>query len=588
MKSDYRTGDKLTVQRRLTMRRRVFVWSGILAMGLAACGPAAEHATPTATTAIPTATATEATAIPATPTPTPTPAPKAAPTTASQYGGVVKARLRTDSGTFDLQAEVESSGSFVSHLVHGVYAYRGGNCSQDSIPSAAKKWGWRDDLTFDIELQQGMKFHNKPPVNGREVTADDAVFSINRFRQVKPLGGTGIAMLKEDVTSVEAADRYRVVVRTKTPQPALASEAFLVNARGARLILAPEVWGRVKGWADPYETLVGSGPFMFERYLPGVKMVVTRNPDYWKKGLPYVDSIEAVVIGETSTTLAALRSGALNMWTQFADRQSARALEGNKDMKVYRCPGLRTNNILMRWDKPPFNDVRVRRAVSMAIDRDILLKSILEGDGVIAAVSPTGTPGALTRDELPPEVRRYFEYNPEEAKRLLKEAGYAGGLKGITLEYLRRGWPWDQFNEAVQEMLNRAGIETTLVPLVTAVYNSKRIAPFPYDYILIGQTTGGDPIVEAMAFDGRGRGANRQNISDPVIQPLVDEYVTLFPGPRTEELYRQIQIRGADQIHHLMYPSPNAYAITRANIMDFNMDLFELSHPLWAERVWFK
>jgi peptide/nickel transport system substrate-binding protein len=152
-------------------------------------------------------------------------------------------------------------------------------------PHLAERWEQPDDTTYIFHLRQGVKWHNKPPVNGRELVAEDVKFTFDRFL-TEP--GNAARYVLEPVDRVEVVDRYTVKFLLKEPF------VWLVNMLANPLsmwIIAPEV---VEKYGDlkKAEHAIGTGPFLLERYEPNVKTVFKRNPDYFLRGQPYVDGVE--------------------------------------------------------------------------------------------------------------------------------------------------------------------------------------------------------------------------------------------------------------------------------------------------------
>jgi len=172
-------------------------------------------------------------------------------------------------------------------------------------PDLAERWESPDDTTYIFYLRQGVKWHNKPPVNGRELVAEDVKFSFDRFLTVP---GNPERQLLESVDRVEVVDRYTVKFLLKEPFVWLLD--ILANAMCV-WIVAPEV-GEKYGDFKKVETAIGTGPFLLEHYEPNVKTIFKRNPDYFRQGLPYIDGVEWLVVPDESTGLAMYRTGQLD------------------------------------------------------------------------------------------------------------------------------------------------------------------------------------------------------------------------------------------------------------------------------------
>jgi ABC-type transport system substrate-binding protein len=184
-------------------------------------------------------------------------------------------------------------------------------------PHLAEGWEEPDDLTYVFHLRRGIKWHNKPPLNGRELVADDVKFTFDRFLNEK---ANVLRDTLESVDRVEVVDRYTVKFVLKEPFVWLAHR--LANPEGM-WIIAPEVVQKFGDLKKP-ESAIGTGPFLLERYEPNVKTVFKRNPEYFLAGQPYVDGVEWLVLEDESTGLAMYRTGQIDCgpWHWWAVRQA--------------------------------------------------------------------------------------------------------------------------------------------------------------------------------------------------------------------------------------------------------------------------
>src|SRR2546426_3057090 len=172
-------------------------------------------------------------------------------------------------------------------------------------PHLAERWEQPDDTTYLFHLRQGVTWHNKPPLNGRELVAEDVKFTYERFR-AEPANPLRFTL--EAVDRIEVVDRYTVKFLLKEPF------VWLVNVLAnpySTWIIAPEVVEKF-GDLKKSESVIGTGPFILERYEPNVKTVFKRNPDYFLKDQPYVDGVEWLVVDDPSAALAMYRSGQLD------------------------------------------------------------------------------------------------------------------------------------------------------------------------------------------------------------------------------------------------------------------------------------
>jgi len=344
-------------------------------------------------------------------------------------GGILRVRGR-DPVHFDphltINVRTQSTLSFVySKLVrHKV----GGDVRPGTFiiePDLAERWEELDDTTYVFHLRKGVKWHNKPPVNGRELVAEDVKFSYDRFLTEK---GNADRYILESVDRIEVMDRYTVKFLLKEPYVWLIN--VLANPR-SMWIIAPEV---VEKYGDlkKVETAIGTGPFTLERYEPNVKTIFKRNPEYFLKDLPWVDGVEWLVLDDPSTALAMYRTGQIDAGPEANWNVRQQDLDSLKQshphLHYLDWLSLVTQAIYLRTDQPPFNDVRVRRAISHALDRQAIAEAVYVRGEPTSAIGRGSAEWSLPIDQLG-EGAKYYRYDPKEAKRLLAEAGFPKGFK---------------------------------------------------------------------------------------------------------------------------------------------------------------
>jgi peptide/nickel transport system substrate-binding protein len=325
-------------------------------------------------------------------------------------------------------------------------------------PDLAERWEELDDTTYVFHLRQGVKWHNKPPVNGRELVADDVKFTYDRFLTEK---ANGNRYLLDSVDQIEVMDRYTVKFLLKEPFVWFIS---VLAYPTSMWIIAPEVVEHYGDLKRP-ETAIGTGPFLLERYEPNVKTVFTRNPNYYRDGQPYVDGVEWMVINDESTGLAMYRTGQLDCapglgWN--VRQQDLEALQKSHPHLMFRdFQSQSAGAVTMRTDMPPFNDVRVRRAISHAIDRQALIEAVWVRSKPSPSISPGLVEWTLPIDQLGAGAK-YYQYDPEEARRLLAEAGYSKGFKTTLTVAGSRGHDIIDDAQLIQRFLKEVGIEAEL------------------------------------------------------------------------------------------------------------------------------
>ena len=311
----------------------------------------------------------------------------------------------------------------------------------------AESWEQPDPLTYVFQIRQGVHWHDKPPMNGRELTADDIEYNYHRilglgsgFTEGLPysqLAGIGIE-------SVTATDKWTVVFKLKEPR--LAALQMIMVAYMS-FMLPPEVieqHGDISDWRN----FVGTGPYELTDWVQGTSITHTKNPDYWgfdekypQNRLPYIDKLEGIFIMEEATRLAGLRSGRIDFLgfpAGVSDIVSVDVLDSLRktNPEIVLIPWWDRSETSYGLDvtKPPFDDIRVRHAMQMALDLETINNTYYKGT---AMWKPQGLVGEALKgyytpfDEWPDEVKKAYAYDPEGARQLLAEAGYPNGFETV-------------------------------------------------------------------------------------------------------------------------------------------------------------
>ena len=258
----------------------------------------------------------------------------------------------------------------------------------------AESWSQPDPLTYVFNIRQGVHWHNKAPMNGRQLTADDIVFNFHRylglgsgFTESSPRLGQLAAIPFE---SIAATDQWTVVMKLKEPK--LFSLDIIVD-QYSNWMYPPEVieeHGDVRDWRN----LVGTGPYELTDYVEGVSATFDKNPDYWghdekypQNRLPYIDQITGLIMPEEATRLAALRAGTLdyvgtpgNTQLRTIDQVDS-VRRTSPDLLVWEYPYRSDNSFGVNVQKKPFDDIRVRQAMQMALDLDTIYATYYQGYG---------------------------------------------------------------------------------------------------------------------------------------------------------------------------------------------------------------
>jgi len=300
----------------------------------------------------------------------------------------------------------------------------------------AESWEIPDDRTIIFHIRQGVRFHNKPPVNGRELDANDVVYSLKRIWG--PPSGIAVKTLTEEQKpiSITAPDKWTVIIEC----PPGSYEGIFTNSADYTSIVPHEMveeWGDLEDW----RAQCGTGPFEIVDHVDSASTTFVKNPNYWMKDpvhpentLPYLDGIKMLVIPDASTQMTALRTGKIDYLYGRTREDAQSLLTTNPDLQYSKFLFHLSYQIYMRVDKPelPFYDIRVRHALAMAIDNEAIKDDIYGGEAELLTHPVLPVPEFMDMyiplEELPESVREQYEYHPDKAKQLLDEAGYPNGF----------------------------------------------------------------------------------------------------------------------------------------------------------------
>jgi peptide/nickel transport system substrate-binding protein len=440
-----------------------------------------------------------------------------------------------------------------SHLVRFPYGPEQKHSSDFSIvPDLAEKWQYKTPTELVFTLRKGVKFHNKPPVNGREVTADDVKYSLERF-----MAKSGFKSRFDHVQAIEVVDRHTVRVTLKEPFAPFLNH--LANPSYA-VILPKEAEDKFKDFNHP-DAVIGTGPFVLKSYERGVRLVFERNPDYFMKGLPYLDGVVYEITPDAAARLSLLRAGKVelgHLWGWVAPEEGKSLKKTNPEMVITPTEVIGQGVIYMRTDQPPFSDIRVRRAMSLAIDRKAWNDALFFGEACIDSgpVPCAMKEWKLDADKIDAGRAKYLTgYDPAEAKRLLAEAGFPRGLATPMFHWPGYTTPWRSYYELAADNLGKIGLNVELKPEEYGKYISTTYLG-KYEKMAMGPLT---PFTEVDDFLYGGffpeQSNNRSHVADPVLNKmLLAQRRELDPAKR-REIIHGIQRHLADKAYYIYLPN---------------------------------
>jgi peptide/nickel transport system substrate-binding protein len=488
--------------RRLGRRRLL---KGLAGAGVLA-GGAACSATPAAQTALP-------------PTAPPAPTTAAAPPTAvgpsPKRGGALQTMITIFEPNLEPHTTALASTGGQGPLIcySQLLTYKWGKDikapSYIVIGDLAESWTQPDDLTYLFKLRPGVKFHNIAPVNGREVVADDVVYSYQRIRDLK-VYATLLGSAK-----FEAADKSTVKLTLEKPDPdlltSLASYQMVVVARE-----------RVEQTGDLNDLpVIGTGPWILDTFMPRQRFIAKRNPDYFNKGVPYLDTYDSIRTADTAQVTSALRAKAVNI-AQISAQNVEDMRKAIPNATLFWSPQDRVpNQLVLNQTEEMFTDIRVRQAISKAIDRKAIIDTVWLGHARL--YTSFSVPDASWN--LPEaELERLLARDVEGARRLLREAGRENlRFEMLVPTYLDGAFV--QMGELVQANLKEIGVTATLNAVDGPTLTQRSLSG---NFQATCAATGGNNI-NAWLY-GRyytGGGVNTAKYSNPALDKLIDQQATI-------------------------------------------------------------
>lgn len=408
-------------------------------------------------------------------------------------------------------------------------------------PALASSWKALDEKTWEFKLRNDIKWQDGTPF-----TADDIVFSFQRARSVPGTVASYSGALRT-VESTTAKDPHTVIVKTNTPNPMLPLDIASVY------IVSKHVGEKSK--TEDYNAgraVVGTGPYKFISYAPGDRTVFERSPSYYGPK-PLWDKVNYRFINNGAARTAALLAGDVDVIDKVAVNDVAK-LKKTPSVSVYTYPGLRvlllqpsfrpganefiTDNAGKPLGKNPLQDVKVRQALSLAINRKAITDRILQGTVTEANQwMPKNTFG------YNPEVKD-IPYNVEQAKKLLAEAGFPQGFQ-ITIHVPGDRYPQaPETVQAVAQFWTRAGVKTKVEVVPWSVYASRAGKnEYAVSVIAWGNGTGeaGYGLLQTLASNDakRGRGVNNWGrYSNEAVDKALDAATVEFDAKRREAIFR--------------------------------------------------
>jgi len=449
------------------------------------------------------------------------------------------------------------------------------------LPALAERWEVQDAQTYTFHLRKGLKFADLPPVNGRELTSADVKWSYEYASRTGQFGDKKLPQAQfnwffEGATGIETPDPSTVVLKFKEPYVPFINYAGSYN----NPIVAHEIFDQYGNFKDH---MVGTGPFQLDEATvqKGSRWTWKKNQSYWDAGKPYIDEIRWLVMTEDAAAVAAFESRQLDLIGSTGDvfglpqAQQIPKVYANAVQYEYLPTGptlwLDINN-----RAAPLSDVRVRQALSLAINRDEFITTFAGGKGAWAL--PGAGPDTFTQDE----IKQILHYDPAQAKQLLSQAGYANGVD-LDFTYPGSAYGQDYIShlQLLQAQAKKAGINITLRSQDKTSWSSLEMTG---KYLITANPKtsampGGDIDGYVYANFHSGTGENRYGVSDPQLDAMLEAQRREPDAARRAELVRQAVRFISEQVYGIAVFRAAQYQFWQPSVKGYAPNAWSVTVP---------
>jgi len=456
-------------------------------------------------------------------------------------GGTVRVAMATEPDNLDpyLSAATDT-GSMMDNVFDGLFE---GGENSDLVPAVAESYKVSEDgLTYTFTLKKGVKFHD-----GSDLTSEDVYYSYAKLAGLngkKPLSSKFAAIEK-----IDAPDDHTVVVKLKEKDA-----AFL--AANIVAIVPKDYEGHS---AKP----VGAGPFKFNSYTPGQQLVLERNDSFYdKEHAPALDRVEFKFMPDANASVLALKSGDIDMVPGISAQG---ALQLGSGFRIVSGPQNMVQLLALNNSVEPLNNVKVRQAINHAIDKDVIIKTVAEGNGVKLGSNMSPAMKMYYKEGLD----KRYEPNAEQAKKLLKEAGYESGIK-LTITVPSNYKFHVDTAQVIAEQLKAVGIQATIKQIewsswLEDVYNNAK-----YEATIVGLTGKLDPH-EVLGRYETTYSKNFFKFSNSEFDNLVGKGRLEINPDKRAELYKQAQSILTEQAAAVYIMDPNRSVAMKDSLQGYKM-----------------
>lgn len=441
----------------------------------------------------------------------------------------------------------------------------------------AESWEAKDATTYVYKIRNDVKFSDGSPM-----TVDDVVFSLKRHMDTKL--ASYMNWMFANVQSIEATGDWEVTVKLKQPD---ATWKYVLATSAGMIVKKSYCEEKGEEFGSSSVGVVGTGPYMFEAWETGSKVVLKRNPQYWDKtAKSNVEKIVFSIVADDTTLLTALKSGQIDFCATFSNTLNP-SIEAIENVKLQSAPGMGIHYITFNTAKKPFDDVNVRKAISYAIDLESIHTNIVKDVGEIGGQLPMADSlFTIEKDKWTSFANSLapHEYNLDKAKEYMAKSSVPNGF---SCELLVKKTDAIRFDVALilQEMLKKLNIDVKVVPVTGDEFFSYQFGNQLVDgkrtYDMMVATWGADYPDPAGNLDplyassnmGEG-GCNSASYSNPEVDDLLAKAnVSLDESERTELMIEACKLIVEDTPYYI-YNYPKIFVVTNKNYDFGDMNLY--------------
>ncbi len=429
--------------------------------------------------------------------------------------------LNTEPGSLDASTDVNTTSRLLFINIYDPLVHR--DAQGKLVGKLAESWEQVNDTTLRFHLRKGVTFHN-----GEEFTADSVKFSFGRYADPKSQAAAKTSTIQE----VRVIDPYTADVITKDPDP------ILIGNITDGFFMLPSKYYQEKGATTVGTQPVGTGPFVFKEWTKADHITMTANKDYWG-GAPKVQTVTFRFIPEDATRVAGLQTGELDI-TVGLPPALANQLKSNKDVTLSTALDPAIVHVGLKCNDPILKDPRVRQALNYATNKDLLIQRVLFG--FATAAGQVASPDAFGYN---PEIKPY-PYDPDKAKQLLADAGYANGFEiamDAPIGYVTQA---NEVSQAIIGDWGKVGVKAKVTLTEYATYNKDKLlspnrAGLAPTYVMLKRYPSldvGETMITAFPTNAQW---NYDLYSNPQVDDLIKKQATTLDQNTRKQALLQIE-----------------------------------------------